>query len=79
MKLPRGISSDRLIRHLEREWDYRFSRQLGSHIVLTTETPRHHSVPIPVRSEIGTGLFRSIVKQVCEAKGVSMDELLRGL
>jgi predicted RNA binding protein YcfA (HicA-like mRNA interferase family) len=79
MRVPRGVSSDRLIRHLERNWGYRFLRQVGSHIILTTDTPAHHSLPVPQRSEIGVGLFRSILKQVCEAKRITLEELLRDL
>jgi len=79
MKLPRDISSARLIKHLERHWGYAVDRQSGSHIVLTTKNPRHHSVPMPNRDALGTGLFRNIVKQVSDEKGISVAELLRDL
>jgi predicted RNA binding protein YcfA (HicA-like mRNA interferase family) len=77
MKVPRQVSSDKLIRVLERNWDYKFSRQNGSHIILTTETPAHHSLPVPYRSTIGPGLFRAILKQVCDAKGIELEEILK--
>jgi predicted RNA binding protein YcfA (HicA-like mRNA interferase family) len=76
MNVPRQVSSDRLIRHLEQNWGYKFSRQNGSHIILTTETPSHHSLPVPYRSAIGPGLLRSILKQVCNAKGITLEDLL---
>ena len=77
MKTPRQVSSDKLIKHLEKHWDYKFSRQHGSHIILTTETPAHHSLPVPYRSAIAPGLFRSLLKQVCDAKGVTIDKILK--
>jgi predicted RNA binding protein YcfA (HicA-like mRNA interferase family) len=79
MRTPRQISSDKLIRHLVRNWGYTFSRQHGSHIILTTDTPQHHSLPIPYRSAIGPGLLRGIFKQACDAKGVTLEELLKDL
>jgi predicted RNA binding protein YcfA (HicA-like mRNA interferase family) len=79
MKVPRQLSSDKLIHHLERHWDYKFSRQRGSHIILTTETPQHHSLPVPNRSAIGPGLLRQVLKQACDAKGITLEELLKDL
>ncbi len=69
----------KLIRHLERNWGYTVDRQTGSHIVLVTASPRNHSVPIPRRSALGLGLLRAILSQISEAKGVSVDDLLRDL
>jgi hypothetical protein len=43
------------------------------------ETPSRHCVPIPKRDEIGMGLFRDTVSQVCAAKGVSADDVMRDL
>ena len=79
MRTPRDVSSARLIRHLEREWGYSVVRQKGSHILLTTEIPSHHSVPVPQRSAIGVGLLRSILGQVAEAKGVRVEDVMGGL
>ncbi len=79
MKTPRQISSERLIRHLERNWGYSFSRQHGSHIIMTAGEPARHSIPIPQRGTIGPGLLRSIFKQVCNGKGITLTELLKDL
>ncbi len=79
MKTPRDVSSERLIRHLARHWDYRIDRQSGSHILIESDTPTRHSIPIPNRTAIGIGLFRTILSQVSAAKGVAADEILRGL
>jgi hypothetical protein len=41
--------------------------------------PSKHSIPIPNRSAIGLGLFRTILNQVSAAKGVTVEDILRGL
>ena len=79
MRTPRGVSSQRFIRHLVKHWDYTVVRQKGSHIQLQSQTPLRHTIPVPERDEIGMGLFRSLLSQFSAAKGVSADEILRGL
>ena len=79
MKTPRDISSDRLIQHLIRHWGYTVDRQRGSHIVLESDTPVKHSIPIPQRKAMGLGLFRAILTQIGTAKGVSISDILRDL
>ena len=36
--------------------------------------PKRHSLPVPERAAIGQGLFLSLLKQVCEAKKVTLEE-----
>jgi predicted RNA binding protein YcfA (HicA-like mRNA interferase family) len=79
LKTPRDVSSDRLIRHLVRNWGYTVERQSGSHILLQGHTPVRHTIPIPQRNAIGLGLFRDILNQISVAKGVSVAEILRDL
>jgi predicted RNA binding protein YcfA (HicA-like mRNA interferase family) len=79
LKTPRDISSDRLIQHLVRNWGYIIDRQRGSHILLQSDTPARHSIPVPQRKAIGLGLLRAILRQISEAKGVPIDEILRNL
>ena len=79
MKTSRDVSSDRLIRHLVRNWDYMVDRQTGSHILLESQTPARHCVPVPLRKAIGLGLFRDILDQVSKAKGIPVEEILRDL
>jgi predicted RNA binding protein YcfA (HicA-like mRNA interferase family) len=79
MTVPRQVSSQRFIRHLERNWGYQFSRQKGSHIIVTTSTPMRHSLPVPQRAAIGPGLLHSLLKQVATAKATSVDAIAEGL
>jgi predicted RNA binding protein YcfA (HicA-like mRNA interferase family) len=79
LKTPRDVSSDRLIKHLIRHWDYVVDRQRGSHILVESATPTKHSIPIPERKALGLGLLRSILSQISAAKGVPVVEILRDL
>jgi predicted RNA binding protein YcfA (HicA-like mRNA interferase family) len=79
VKTPRDLSSDRLIKHLIRHWDYAVDRQSGSHILMESPTPAKHSIPIPQRKALGLGLLRSILGQISAAKGVPVDQILRNL
>jgi len=54
-------------------------RHRGSHILIESDTPAKHSIPIPERKAIGLGLLRSILSQISAAKGVPVDEILRRL
>ena len=79
MRLPRDVSGDRVIRHLCRTWGYEQVSQVGSHVILVSEAPRHHRIPVPRHGALGTGLFKKIIGEVCKAKGISQDEFLEEL
>jgi predicted RNA binding protein YcfA (HicA-like mRNA interferase family) len=46
MKVPRDLSGEQLIKKLER-LGYRTTRQTGSHIRLSCNTPTQHHITIP--------------------------------
>lgn len=79
MKLPRSLFGRELADHLIRRWEYAEERQLGSHIILRTETPSGQTLPIPAHKPLKIGTLAAIVRMVAEHKGVSRDEILRGL
>jgi predicted RNA binding protein YcfA (HicA-like mRNA interferase family) len=54
-------------------------RQSGSHILIESDEPKRHSIPVSQRKALGQGLFRSILSQVANAKGVTVGEILRNL
>jgi predicted RNA binding protein YcfA (HicA-like mRNA interferase family) len=58
---------------------YTIDRQSGSHILVESNTPKKHGIPIPQRKALGLGLLRSILSQVSAAKGVPVEDILRGL
>jgi predicted RNA binding protein YcfA (HicA-like mRNA interferase family) len=79
MRFPRDVGGQRLIDHLCRSWGYRKVSQVGSHVILASELPKHHRLPVPLHSPPGIGICKKIVREVCEAKNISQEELLRGL
>lgn len=46
MKLPRDLSGTELIKLLCKNHGYQWVNQEGSHVILQTETPRHHRIAI---------------------------------
>jgi predicted RNA binding protein YcfA (HicA-like mRNA interferase family) len=79
VKLPRDVSGDTLIRHLCRNWGYRQVNQAGSHVILVSDTPIHHRLPVPRHNPLGIGIFKKILHEVCLAKSISQAELLHDL
>lgn len=79
MKLPRELSGRDLARVLCAEWAYRQVNQVGSHIVLQTETPQHHRLSIPDHRPLRIGTLNAILRQVAAAKGVAREDILATL
>ena len=79
MKLPRDIAGRDLVQALCRDWGYRVEHQVGSHIVLDTESPSHHRVTVPGHSPLRIGTLNSILRAVSRHKGVTRDALLDSL
>lgn len=79
MKLPRDISGRHLVGVLVGRWGYRQVNQVGSHIILQTETPQHHRLAVPDHSPLRIGTFNAILRQVSHAKGVSREDIVASL
>ena len=79
MKLPRDVSGDTVIKHLCKRWGYSQVNQVGSHVILVSDSPQHHRLPVPRHDPLGIGIFKKILNEVCEAKQITQDELLRDL
>jgi predicted RNA binding protein YcfA (HicA-like mRNA interferase family) len=78
VKLPRNLSGRELARVLCARWDYQQVNQVGSHIVLQTETP-HHRLSVPDHKPLRTGTLSAILRVVAAAKGVSREDILATL
>ena len=63
MKLPRNLSGEKLIRALGK-LGYRVTRQAGSHVRLTTDTPSQHHVTIPIHDPLKIGPLAAILGDV---------------
>lgn len=65
MKIPRDVGGDELAGLLKR-YGYEATRQVGSHIRLTTSQGGEHHVTIPQHKPLRVGTLNSILKDVAE-------------
>lgn len=76
MKLPRDLYGRDLARALCTHWAYVKVNQVGSHIILQTETPQHHRLSIPDHKPLRVGTLQAILREVGAAKGVGREDIL---
>ena len=74
MKLPRGVSADRLIRALERA-GYHAIRQKGSHLRMRCEGPPVHAITVPLHNPLKTGTLHGILAEVAAARATTIESL----
>jgi predicted RNA binding protein YcfA (HicA-like mRNA interferase family) len=55
---------------------YKNVHQVGSHIILQTETPKHHRLAIPDHKPLRIGTLNAILRQVATAKGTTREAIL---
>jgi predicted RNA binding protein YcfA (HicA-like mRNA interferase family) len=79
MKLPRDLSGETLARHLTKRWQYERVHQIGSHIILQTEDPSHHRIAVPAHTPLRIGTLNAILAAVAAHKGVTKEEILKGI
>jgi predicted RNA binding protein YcfA (HicA-like mRNA interferase family) len=79
VKLPRGLFGRELARVLCARWAYRQVNQVGSHIILQTEIPRHHRISVPDHKPLRIGTLNAILREVAAAKGVTREDILATL
>jgi len=75
MRLPRGVSGDRLIRVLGR-LGYVQIRQKGSHARLRHEGPPTHTVTVPLHSPLKTGTLHAIISEVAQNRSVTVESII---
>lgn len=78
MKLPRDVSGEQLVKKLER-FGYEVSRQTGSHIRLTCDTPSQHHVTVPKHNPLRLGTLSGILSDVSTHLKISREELVQNL
>ena len=78
MKLPRDLDGDELAKLL-RQLDYKTTRQVGSHIRLTTTRNGEHHITIPRHRPLRIGTLNAILRDVAQHLDMSRDELLDAL
>ena len=78
MKIPRNINAKTLIKAL-RKYGYEETRQVGSHIRLTSEKNGVHKITIPNHKPIKVGTLSAILMQIGNHHKLSKDELIKEL
>ena len=78
MKLPRDLSGAELVKALARV-GYRVTRQTGSHIRLSVDSPSPHHVTVPAHDSLKVGTLAGILSDVAVHLKISRDELLQKL
>ena len=75
MKLPRDLSGADLVKALGRI-GYCITRQTGSHVRLTLDSPTQHHVTIPAHDPLKLGTLAAILGDVAAHQEISRDVLL---
>jgi predicted RNA binding protein YcfA (HicA-like mRNA interferase family) len=78
MRLPRDLTGAQLIRALGK-LGYVPTRQTGSHVRLTCESPAQHHVTVPLHDPLRIGTLAGILAAVADARGLTRDELQQQL
>ena len=79
MKLPRDLSAAALERALRRNFGYQFTRQVGSHRRLTTQTGGEHHLTIPNHDPLRPGTLRAVLGEVMEHHHLTLEQVLEQL
>ena len=74
MRLPRGVSGDRLI-HVLTGLGYAVIRQRGSHARLRHDGPPAHMITIPRHNPLKTGTLHGILLEVAQARSTTIESL----
>ena len=76
MKLPRDLSGTDLAKALAKA-GYRITRQTGSHIRLTADSPTQHHVTIPAHDPLKVGTLSSILGDIAAHLKIEREDLMQ--
>lgn len=79
MKLPRDLNGGQLVKILCRHFGYHKVNQEGSHIILETDSPRHHRLAVPDHSPLRLGTLNAILNAVAHAKEMEKAKIMEKL
>lgn len=77
-RLPRNVSAKILINKLKK-LGYEPTRQVGSHIRLTTDLKGIHHITIPDHSPLKIGTLSNILKDIADHFEINKQELMNRL
>jgi predicted RNA binding protein YcfA (HicA-like mRNA interferase family) len=78
MRLPRDISGLELAQSLK-AFGYQITRQIGSHLRLTTLECGEHHITIPQHKSLRVGTLATILNDVAQHVQLSREELIEQL
>jgi len=79
MKISRDISSDNIIQLLKK-YDYKITRQTGSHIRLTYNLKgTEHHITIPGHKDLKVGTINSILNDISKYLEIDKEILIKNL
>lgn len=78
MKIPRDVNGFYLANTLAK-LGYTKTKQVGSHMKLTTSQNGEHHITVPNHSPIKIGTLNNIFKEISKHFEISRDELIRKL
>lgn len=78
MKLPRDLGGEQLIQVLAGTGTTDGTGQVGSHVVLKTDTPKHQRFVVPAHKALRTGTLNAILRSIATHKGVPKTAILAG-
>ncbi len=78
MKLPRALTGLELVKTLS-ILGYRVTRQTGSHIRLTCDSPTQHHVTVPAHDPLKVGTLSGILNDVAAHHHMTRDEVISRL
>ena len=70
------LSGAELIKLLCKHHGYRQVNQEGSHVILETDSPRHHRLAVPDHNPLRIVTLNAILRAVAEVKGVKKEDIL---
>lgn len=76
MRTPRDVTGQMLLRLLRKNFGYEQSRQVGSHIRMTTQENGEHHVSIPNHNPIKVGTLNGIIGDVAEHFQITKEEVI---
>ena len=76
--MPHDLSAKDLIKALKK-FDYEPTRQVGSHIRITTHTPSEHHVTIPAHSPLKIGTLAAILDDIATHLNIDKQHLIKKL
>jgi len=78
MRLPRDISGMELVKRLQ-GLGYTVTRQTGSHLRLTCNSPSQHHITVPRHDALRLGTLSAILVEIASHHQITRDQLVEQL